>query len=78
MKDEAPATDAVLILAAELHRVGFFDAANLATMAKRLGDCGHTDLAARMSALPLSNALTDPEAMRAGIYAIDGGNGGEE
>ena len=78
MQDDDPATDAVLILAAEMHRVGFFDAANLATMAKRLADCGHGDLAERMASLPIMNALTDPEAMRSGLYAIDGGNGEAE
>lgn len=67
-----------MILVAELHRIGMFDAGNLASIARRLELVGEDDLAARVRSLPLSNALTDPEAMRAGIYAIDGGGKGEQ
>ncbi|UPT53049.1 hypothetical protein [Synechococcus phage Yong-M3-232] len=63
-----------MILVAELHRIGLFDVGNLACIARRLELVGEDDLAARVRSLPLSNALTDPEAMRAGLYAIDGGN----
>lgn len=67
-----------MILVAELHRVGMFDMGNLACIARRLDLVGETDLADRVRSLPLSNALTDPEAMRAGMYAIDGGNSPQE
>lgn len=67
-----------MILVAELHRIGMFDAGNLASIARRLELVGEDDLVARVRSLPLSNALTDPEAMRAGIYAIDGGGKGEQ
>lgn len=63
-----------MILVAELHRIGLFDAGNLACIARRLELVGEDELAARVRSLPISNALTDPEAMRAGLYAIDGGN----
>lgn len=77
-KPDHPEPDALaMILVAEFHRIGFFDAGNLATIARRLELVGQDDLAARVRALPLSNALTDPEAMRAGIYAIDGGGKSE-
>lgn len=62
-----------IILVAELHRIGLFDVGNLACMARRLELVGEDDLAARVRALPLSNALTDPEEMRASIYSISGG-----
>lgn len=62
-----------IILVAELHRIGLFDVGNLACMARRLELVGEDVLAARVRALPLSNALTDPDAMRAGIYSISGG-----
>jgi hypothetical protein len=62
-----------MIIIAELHRIGMFDHGNLASIARRLELAGEDDAAARVRSLPLSNALTDPEAMRAGIYAIDGG-----
>jgi len=62
-----------MILAAELHRIGMFDHGNLASIARRLELVGEDELAARIRSLPLSNALTDPEAMRAGIYSISGG-----
>lgn len=63
-----------MILVAELHRIGLFDVGNLACIARRLVLVGEDDLAARVRSLPLSNALTDPETMRAGIYSINGGN----
>lgn len=66
-----------MILTAELHRIGMFDHGNLASIARRLELVGEEDLAARVRSLPLSNVLTDPEAMRAGIYAIDGGGKAE-
>lgn len=62
-----------MILVAELHRIGMFDHGNLACIARRLELVGEDEQAARVRALPLSNALTDPEAMRANIYSIDGG-----
>jgi hypothetical protein len=72
---DEPDPDALaMILVAELHRIGLFDMANLATIARRLELVGESDLASRVLSLPLSNALTDPEAMRAGIHAIRGGN----
>ena len=67
-----------MILVAELHRIGMFDAGNLACIARRLELVGEDDLAERVRFLPLSNALTDPEAMREGIYAIDGGGKSDE
>ena len=67
-----------MILVAELHRIGMFDAGNLACIARRLELVGEDDLAERVRFLPLSNALTDPEAMRDGIYSIDGGKSDEE
>jgi hypothetical protein len=74
MTTPAPDGNALaMILIAELHRVGWFDHGNLASMARRLELVGEDDLAARVRSLPLSNALTDPEAMRAGIYSISGG-----
>jgi hypothetical protein len=63
-----------MIIIAELHRIGMFDAGNLASIARRLELVGEDDAAARVRSLPLSNALTDPEAMRSHIYAINGGN----
>jgi hypothetical protein len=62
-----------MILVAELHRIGLFDAGNLSCIARRLELVGDDDKAARVRMLPLSNALTDPEAMRASIYTISGG-----
>jgi hypothetical protein len=68
-----------MIVIAELHRIGMFDYGNLASIARRLELVGEDDAAERVRMLPLSNALTDPEAMREGFYAIDGGgNDGEE
>ncbi len=68
-----------MILIAELHRVGMFDRVNLASIARRLELAGDPDAAERVRFLPLSNALTDPDAMRAGLYAVEGGgNGGDE
>ena len=64
-----------MILLAELHRIGMFDHGNLASIARRLELAGDEDAAARVRSLPLSNALTDPEAMRASIHCINGGNG---
>lgn len=63
-----------MIIIAELHRIGMFDAGNLASIARRLELVGEDDAADRVRSLPLSNALTDPEAMRSNIYAINGGN----
>lgn len=67
-----------MILTAELHRIGLFDHGNLACIARRLELVGEDELAGRVRSLPLSNALTDPEAMREGLYAIDGGKSGPE
>lgn len=67
-----------MILVAELHRIGMFDVGNLACIARRLELVGEDDLAARVRSLPLSNALTDPEAMRANVYSIGGGKSDEE
>jgi hypothetical protein len=67
-----------MILIAELHRIGMFDHGNLASIARRLELAGEDDAAQRVRALPLSNALTDPEAMRASIYSISGGKESEE
>lgn len=73
--DEAPDPEPLaMILVAELHRIGLFDVGNLACIARRLELVGEDDLADRVRSLPLSNALTDPEVMRANIYAIHGGN----
>lgn len=70
-----PEPDALaMILTAELHRIGLFDAGNLACMARRLELVGENDLAERVRMLPLSNALTEPEAIRSNIYSINGGN----
>lgn len=62
-----------MILVAEFHRIGLFDAGNLATIARRLELAGEPDLAERVRSLPLSNLLTDPEEIRAGFYPIQGG-----
>lgn len=59
-----------MILVAELHRIGLFDVGNLACIARRLELVGEDDLADRVRALPISNALTDPEMMRAGMYVV--------
>lgn len=67
-----------MILVAELHKIGMFDQANLASIARRLELVGEDATAGRVRMLPLSNALTDPEAMREGLYAIDGGKCGPE
>lgn len=67
-----------MILVAELHRIGLFDHGNLACIARRLELVGEDDLADRVRSLPLSNALTDPEAMRAGLYSISGGKEEDE
>ncbi len=67
-----------MLILAELHRIGMFDHGNLASIARRLELAGEDDAAARVRALPLSNALTDPETMRAGIYSISGGKEGGE
>lgn len=73
--NEQPDPDALaMILLAELHKVGIFDAANLATIARRLSLSGEDELAARVELLPLANALTDPDQMRAGIHIVSGGN----
>ena len=75
---EPDAEPLAMILVAELHRIGLFDVGNLACIARRLELVGEDDLAARVRSLPLSNALTDPEAMRASIYSIGGGKSDEE
>ncbi len=76
---EAPDPNALaMILLAELHRIGMFDAGSLSSIARRLELVGEDDLAERVRFLPLSNALTDPEMMRSNIYAINGGNGDPE
>lgn len=62
-----------MLIIAELHRIGMFDHGNLASIARRLELVGEDDVAERVRMLPLSNALTDPEAMRAGMHVIDGG-----
>jgi len=67
-----------MILLAELHRVGMFDVGNLACIARRLELVGEIGQASRVRSLPLSNALTDPEAMRGNIYSINGGNNDPE
>jgi hypothetical protein len=59
-----------MIIVAELHRIGMFDHGNLASIARRLELVGEDDLADRVRALPISNALTDPDMMRAGIYVV--------
>lgn len=76
--DEPDPNALAMILIAELHRIGWFDHGNLASMARRLELVGEDNLAARVRALPLSNALTDPDAMRECIYAIDGGKSDPE
>ena len=72
MADPDPHALSMLIIA-ELHKIGMFDRVNLASIARRLEMAGESDTAERVRFLPLSNALTDPAEMRAGIYAIDGG-----
>lgn len=67
-----------MILVAELHKIGMFDHGNLASIARRLELAGEDDAAERVKMLPLSNALTDPEAMRANVYSISGGKEGGE
>jgi len=76
--DEPDPHALAMILVAELHRIGMFDIGNLASIARRLELAGEDDVAARVRMLPLSNALTDPEAMRSNIYAIGGGKEGED
>lgn len=67
-----------MILVAELHRIGLFDPGNLACIARRLELVGEDDLADRVRSLPLSNALTDPEALREGFHVIGGGKADPE
>ena len=68
--DEPDPNALAMILTAELHRIGMFDHGNLASIARRLELVGEDELASRVRSLPLSNALTDPEAMRAGMYVV--------
>jgi hypothetical protein len=67
-----------IILLAELHRIGLVDLGNLACIARRLELANEMDLAERVQAIPISNALTYPDAIRAGIYLINGGNSDED
>lgn len=63
-----------MVLIAELHRVGMFDGSNLDMMALRLDLSDEPDLAERVRAIPVSNFLTDPEEVRAGLHLVSGGN----
>lgn len=70
-----PSLDALFVVVAELHRSGLFDAANLASMRRRLELSGHGELAERLAMIPLANAIDTPEANQAALHLIDGGNG---
>ncbi|UAB76959.1 hypothetical protein INR77_08870 [Erythrobacter sp. SCSIO 43205] len=74
MSDPSDPNALAMVLVAELHKIGLFDEGNLATIARRLELSGEDDLAERVRALPVSNALTDPVEMRAGLHVIHGGN----
>lgn len=60
-----------MLIIAELHKIGMFDSVNLASIARRLELAGDPETAERVRFLPLSNALTDPAEMRAGMYVVD-------
>lgn len=63
------------ILIAELHRQGVLDGAAIQNMARRLRECGEHDEASAVEGVVLGNALDSPEARRATLHSIDGGNG---
>ena len=67
-----------IILLAELHRIGLVDLGNLTCIARRLELANEMDLAERVQAIPISNAFTEPDVIRAGIYLINGGNSDED
>lgn len=62
-----------MILIAELQRDGLLDKANITSMVRRLELSDLPDLADRVQMIPLSNALDEPDEIRANIYPIDGG-----
>ena len=77
---ESEALDALMIVVAELLRAEVLTAANLASIRRRLDLAGHDDLAERIAALPFSNAVDDPDKIRAHVRLVDdcdGGNGAD-
>lgn len=74
VKDYDPTTDLVMVLIAELVRVGVLDTDNLSKMSRRLREADQGELANRVVALPLSPLFDTPEARRREIHAVDGGS----
>lgn len=71
-----PPIDLLMVVIAELHRVGVFRGENLDNMGRRLEDSDLPDLADRVRALPLSNLFDTPSMRRSSIYSIDGSRDG--
>jgi len=71
---EDEALDALMIIVAEMLRAEMFTPANLASIKRRLELSGHDDLAERIAALPLANAIDDPAVNQAHLHLVDGGN----
>lgn len=73
VEEPNPTLDLLMILIAELQRDGVLDRANITSMVRRLELSDLPDLAQRVQMIPFSNAMDDPEEIRGGMYAVDGG-----
>jgi hypothetical protein len=72
MTDEPdPTIDLLMVVIAELHRVGIFNGANLSNMGRRLRDSDLEDLAHRLEMLPLSNLFDTPDMRRSAMHAVE-------
>ena len=65
------------VLIAQLYRSGVLTGADIANMKRRLREGGDGEAADNLGFIILSDMIDDPDARRASIHALDGGNGVE-